>query len=268
VDEVFSNGDIVPGKVWRFRTELPWTTSVEEGFADGTDGQHLNGLGGGLGFASAWNVPIGNGYRHRVGSIGAYPANLPFTETDGYFERKTVANMAMNGHRQLDGTAVDIDLAGDGNFYLSFAVRLSGPDSEMTIMCGLQNSSTGETILAGSEGGIWSISGACGSASTVAASKIRTQFMVMRIDAAGQSNDSVRMKIYDSANDLVHQSDSQLSGMGPGPDQWNLISSGADASGNFDQLFIRAGGNKTFSTAIVEIDEIRIGRSWTDVTGL
>ena len=268
VDEVFSNGDIVPGKVWRFRTELPWTTSVEEGFADGTDGQHLNGLGGGLGFASAWNVPIGNGYKHRIGSIGAYPANLPFTETDGYFERKTVANMAMNGHRQLDGTAVDIDLAGDGNFYLSFAVRLSGPDSEMTIMCGLQNSSTGETILAGSEGGIWSISGACGSASTVAARKSRTQFMVMRIDAAGQSNDSVRMKIYDSANDLVHQSDSQLSGMGPGPDQWNLISSGADASGNFDQLFIRAGGNKTFSTATVEIDEIRIGRSWTDVTGL
>jgi hypothetical protein len=92
--------------------------------------------------------------------------------------------------------------------------------------------------------------------------------MVMRIDAAGQSNDSVLMKIYDSASELVHQSDSQLAGMGPGPDQWDLVSSGADASGNFDQLFIRAGGNKTFSTALVEIDEIRIGRSWTDVTGL
>ena len=265
VDEVYANGDVVPGKVWRFKTELPWTTTAVEAFADGNDGDHLNGLAGGTGFAAAWEVPTGNGYKHRLGSIGAYPSNLPLVEVDGYFERKTVSNLSMEGQRNFDNNAIDIDLAGDGSFYISFAMRLSGSDSEMTAMCGLRNSSNGDTIVAGAEGGAWAIDGAAGSSSGVAASKSRTQFVVLRIDASGKNPDQVWMKIYDSALELVHQSDTQLNGVGTGADQWDYLSSGADASGTFDQLFIRAGGIKTFSTSIVEI---RVGRIWSDITGL
>ncbi len=269
IDEIHSNGDHVPGKVWRFRTELPWTTTALEAFADGNDGDHLNGLGGGIGFGAPWDVPAGNGYLHRAGSLGAYPSNLPFVEAGGYLERKAIASLPMEGQRFFDANAIDVDLARDESYYLSFALRLSGVDSGMTAMCGLRDSRTGGTLLAGSESGSWAINGAAGTASAGVVSKSRAQFVVLRIDASGQSDDLVWMKIYDSAQDLVHSSDTLLSGIGTGANQWNLLSSGADSSGNFDQLFIRAGGNGSFfSTSIVEMDEIRVGRSWSDVTGL
>jgi len=269
VDEIHSNGDSVPGKVWRFRTELPWTITAFDGFADGADNQHLNGLAGGDGFGAAWDVPSGNGYKHRNGSIGAYPSNVPFLESGGYLERKAVSDLTMEGQRSFDTNLIDLDIAGDGTFYLSFALRLNGTDDDMIAMCGLKSSTLGETITAGVEGGAWQISGSAGTATGSVTSRSRTHFVVLRVDASGQNPDYVWMKHYDSASETVHSDDSQLVGVGPGINQWDLVSSGADGSGNFDQLFIRAGGNRTFfSNSKVEIDEIRVGRSWLDVTGL
>lgn len=268
IDEVHGNGDTVPGKVWRFRTELPWTTTALEAFADGGDGDHLNGLGGGVGFGDVWSVPSGNGYKKRNGSIGAYPANVPFSESGGYFERKAVNDLPMEGQRSFDSLAMDIDLAGEGSFYYSFAMKLNGADDQMTAMCGLRNSLTGETLLTGAENGSWKISGVAGNADGFGVSKNRTYFVVVRIDASGLNDDLVWMKFYNSGFDLVHNNDSLLNGVGPGADQWSLMST-APASGNFDQLFLRAGGNKSFfTTSVVELDEIRVGRTWTDVTGL
>jgi hypothetical protein len=268
VDEVHGNGDTLPGKVWRFRTELPWTTTALEGFGDGNDGDHLDGLAGGTGFGGVWQVPSGNGYKVRSGGIGAYPANVPFSETDGYFERKAVNDLPMDGRRDFDATAMDIDLAGEGSFYYSFALRLNGNDDEITSMCGLRDSQTGQTLLAGVESGSWRISGAAGTADGFAASVNRTFFVVVRIDSSGLHDDVVWMKIYNSAFDAVHQSDLQLSGIGSGVNQWTLMSSAA-TSGNFNQLFLYAGGNRSFfSTSLAELDEIRVGRTWTDVTGL
>ena len=268
VDEVHGNGDTVPGKVWRFRTELPWTTTALEGFADGNDGDQLNGLAGGVGFAGPWQTPSGNGYKRRSGSIGAYPANVPFSESDGYFERKAVNDLPMEGQRNFDTTAMDIDLAGEATFYYSFAFKLNGTEDEMTAMVGLRNSQTGETVLAGAENGSWKLSGAVGSSTGFGASKNRTFFVVVRIDSSGLNDDVMWMKFYNSAFDAVHASDLQLNGVGSGANQWSLMSS-ANAGGNFDQLFLHAGGNRAFfSTSNVEIDEIRVGRTWTDVTGL
>ncbi len=268
VDEVHGNGDTVPGKVWRFRTELPWTTTVMEGFADGADGDHMHGLGGGIGFGDVWNVPSGNGYKHRTGSFGAYPANVPFTESNGYFERKAVNDLPMEGQRNLDTAAVDVDLAGDATYYMSFALRLNGTDDEITAMCGLRDSSTGATVLAGVENGNWRINGAVGSSESFAASTGRTFFVVVRIDSSGLNEDVLWMKFYNSAHDAVHANDALLNGVGSGVNQWSLMSS-ADASGNFDQLFLHAGGNRAFfSLSLAELDEIRLGRTWNDVTGL
>jgi hypothetical protein len=268
VDEVYPNGDTIPGRIWRFRTELPWTATVFEGFNDGLDGDHLDGLGGGTAFAAPWSVPTSNGYKHRTGSIGAYPSNLPFTEADGFFERKTVSNLAMEGARELDQNQVNIDLAGEATYYLSFAIKLEGTDQEMTGMVGLKDAASGNTLLAGAESGKWAISGLGGDITGTAASKGRTQFIVLRIDASGKGADQCWMKVYDSLSDTVHQSDSQLSGMGSGANEWDLISPGLQSSGNLTQLFIRAGGAKIYSTSKAFLDEIRIGRTWNDVTGL
>tara|TARA_B100000959_G_scaffold28123_1_gene27044 strand:+ start:7510 stop:11436 length:3927 start_codon:yes stop_codon:yes gene_type:complete len=268
VDEVYPNGDTIPGRVWRFRTELPWTTTVYEGFNDGNDGDHLDGLAGGTAFAAPWVVPAYNGYKHRTGSIGAYPSNLPLSEADGFFERKAVSNLSMEGGRDLDQTQVNVDLAGDALYYLSFAVKLEGNEQGMTAMAGIKDPASGNTLLVGSEAGKWAISGSTGDITGIAAAKGRTQFVVLRIQAKGQNVDQCWMKVYDTLSETVHQSDSLLSGMGSGTNEWDLISPGLQSSGNFTQLFIRAGGSKTYSTSKVYLDEIRIGRTWTDVTGL
>jgi hypothetical protein len=193
---------------------------------------------------------------------------LPFTEADGFFERKTVSNLAMEGARELDQNQVNIDLAGEATYYLSFAIKLEGTDQEMTGMVGLKDAASGNTLLAGAESGKWAISGLGGDITGTAASKGRTQFIVLRIDASGKGADQCWMKVYDSLSDTVHQSDSQLSGMGSGANEWDLISPGLQSSGNLTQLFIRAGGAKIYSTSKAFLDEIRIGRTWNDVTGL
>jgi hypothetical protein len=93
--------------------------------------------------------------------------------------------------------------------------------------------------------------------------------VVVKIEANNLSDDFIYIKTYDSANDLVHQNDTLLSGTGNGADQWNLISTTGNANGIFDHLFISAGAyGSSLGTNDVTIDEIRIGGNWTDITGL
>ena len=269
VDEVHTNGDVVSSKVWRFKTHLPWTTIVSEGFGDGNSGDHLNGLAGGSGFSGPWSVPTNNEYIRYSGSIGAYPANVPLSETDGYLQRRAVPSLPMEGQRMFDSAAVEVDMSGDTSIYLSFALGLNGSNLNMSAMVGLFDSTTGDTILVGAEDGSWAISGAAGDITGSTAPRNNTQFVVVRIDANNQSDDVISMKIYDSASDIVHQSDSLLSGSGTGNDQWDLISTTGNANGVFNHLFIRAGAiGSSLGTNNVVVDEIKIGGNWTDVTGL
>jgi len=269
VDEYFPlTGKTIPGPVWCFRTELPWTTSVYEGFADGFDGQHIAGLGGGTGFNANWWAPSNNGYYHRTGSIGAYPSNLPFVETDGFFERRAVSNLAMYGDRHFDTNQLSIDLSGDATYYLSFALNLDGGSNDMTAMVGLFGHGPSGSVLGGIENGRWSISGLAGNATGSAAFKNRTHFVVMRITAQSSGNDTVHLKVYDSLTEQVHMSDALLSGVGSGAHQWDLMTSGADSGGALNYLWLRAGGGSTLGNDDVQVDEIRVGRSWSDVTGL
>jgi hypothetical protein len=269
IDEIHSNGDVLESEVWRFKTNLPWTTTVIEQFADGNSGDHLNGLSGGSGFAAPWSVPLANGYTRYSGSIGAYPSNIPFVEADGYLERIATPSLPMEGQRPLDTSALDIDMSSDSRIYVSFAVRLNGASSSMTAMVGLLDSVTGNTLLGGVNDGKWTISGAAGSTSGSNTWYNQTKFVVVRIDANAQANDTVYLKYYDSATEQVHPSDSYLSGSGSGNNQWDLIVDTTNDNGIYDQLFIKAGAiGTTFGTHKIVLDEIHIGQSWTDVTGL
>ena len=169
----------------------------------------------------------------------------------------------------LDSAAVEVDMSGDTSIYLSFALGLNGSSLNMSAMVGLFDSATGDTILMGSDDGSWAISGAAGDITGNTAPRNNTQFVVVRIDANNQSDDVISMKIYNSASDMVHQSDSLLSGSGNGNDQWDLVSTTGNANGVFNHLFIRAGASgSSLGTNNVVVDEIKIGGNWTDVTGL
>jgi len=160
-------------------------------------------------------------------------------------------------------------MSGDTSIYLSFALGLNGSSLNMSAMVGLFDSATGDTILVGADDGSWAISGAAGDITGNTAPRNNTQFVVVRIDANNQSDDVISMKIYNSASDIVHQSDSLLSGSGTGNDQWDLISTTGNANGVFNHLFIRAGAiGSSLGTNNVVVDEIKIGGNWTDVTGL
>ncbi|MFT7517085.1 MAG: hypothetical protein ACI84O_000875 [Myxococcota bacterium] len=269
VDEIHANGDVLASDVWRFKTHLPWTTTVLEGFSDGNSGDHLDGLAGGNGFGAPWAVPAANGYIRTSGSLNAFPSNLPFTEVDGYLERTASPSLPMEGQRLFDSSAIAVDLSSDSSIYLSFAAHLTGTSTTMSAMVGLLDSGSGNTIVTGIDDGKYAINGAAGDAMGSVADRYRTKFIVVRIDANNLSNDEIYMKVYDSATELVHASDTLLSGIGSGSDQWTLAATNGNADDVFDHLFIRAGGvGSALGSNLVRIDEIRIGGSWSDITGL
>jgi len=267
VDEVRAGGT-VRGDVWRFRTDLDWTTAIREGFEAGADGDPLDGLGGGEGFSAGWFVPNGNGFDKRAGSIGAYPPNVPFAETGGYLHKAQNSTQGLDARRRLDTAAVNLDLGGDATYYLSGAIRITGNSTSPVARIGLRNRTTGEAVVAGIDGGAWSIAGAAGSASSGTVVGYKTWFVVIKIEAAAFGNDKVSLKIYDAAVDPVHASDALLSGAGLGRDQWTAISGGAASDAVLDQLLLEGGARSGVSFADVWFDELRVGRTWTDVTGL
>jgi tryptophan synthase beta subunit len=123
-------------------------------------------------------------------------------------------------------------------------------------------------LLLGSEGGEITIKGALGTVKGAACPTNTPLFIVGRIRSSTAQNDEIRLKVYNANTETVHASDGLLSGVGGGTNQWTLISSD-NANNIFDQLFIEAGGTgTTIGTHHALIDEIRIGETWSDVTGL
>ena len=266
VDQVFT-ADGAKGPVWRFTTELDWTSNIREGFEDGVEGNDLAGLGGGEGFGGYWNNNLGSGFIKRSGSFGAYPANIPFAESGGFLEAPQQTTGDRIAERPIDLTGVNIDLGGDDTYYLSFAAKAIGGSSYPTIMLGLWDSQTGQSLAVGSAEGTLTTWGVTGSATAGFFPRNRANFFVVKIQAAVDGPDILSMKLYESSSDLVHNSDADISGVGTGADEWDFITSGSSDL-LVDYLTIQLGSRSTVFNAFVQIDEIRVGRSWNDVTGL
>ncbi|MBT3339683.1 MAG: hypothetical protein HOM34_08735 [Planctomycetes bacterium] len=269
IDEEHSAGTL-PGMIWAFDTERSWSTIIYDGFEDGGDNVSLDLLDGGLGFNYEWNAS-GSGFKHRTGSIGALPSNVPLTEAPGYFEApQNQVNSNREATRIWDGQLVDVDLGGDGVYYISFAVKSSGNGLTPTALVGLTGSNNSESIMLGVRDGMWSVEGAAGSGAGYSFGRNTPWFVVARLDchASGIEPDTIRFKFYNATSDSVHASDSQLNGQGIGANNWTVISTGQSSMLHPTQLKIVAGAESTAFSSFVQIDEIRIGRSWTDVTGL
>jgi len=269
VDEEHSAGT-VPGMTWAFDTERTWSTILYDGFEDGGDGVSLDLLNGGLGFSHKWSAS-GSGFKHRTGSIGALPSNVPLTESPGYFEApQNQANSNREATRIWDSQLVDIDLGGDGVYYLSFAVKSSGNGMSPTALVGFTNNTDSESVMLGVRNGKWSIEGAAGSGAGYSFGRYTPWFVVARLDCHASSiePDTLRFKFYNATSDSVHTSDSQLSGQGIGANNWTVISTGQGSMLHPSQLKIIAGAESTAFSSFVQMDEIRVGRSWADVTGL
>ena len=124
--------------------------------------------------------------------------------------------------------------------------------------------------MLGVRDGMWSVEGAAGSGAGYSFGRNTPWFVVARLDchASGIEPDTIRFKFYNATSDSVHASDSQLNGQGIGANNWTVISTGQSSMLHPTQLKIVAGAESTAFSSFVQIDEIRIGRSWTDVTGL
>ena len=269
IDEITVGGEELKGAVWRFTTAMDWSVDPLEAFTDGADGQELNGLAGGSGFSGPWNAPIGHGFLHRNGSIGAYPGNVPFVESGGFFEGPQRRWDGTSCSRPLDTSAIDFDLGGDDTYFLSFAIRRAPGVYDPVGLVGLRDGPSGPGISIGFRNGNWQLEGDLGSASGGTATASKTWFVVARVTATSQSTDQIHMKIYDTAQDLVHASETLLNGQGPGTDQWTLISSGGTSSSVLSHLRLDTHSGTIGSTTVpIQVDEIRLGRSWADITGL
>ena len=220
-------------------------------------------------FSGPWNAPIGHGFLHRNGSIGAYPGNVPFVESGGFFEGPQRRWDGTSCSRPLDTSAIDFDLGGDDTYFLSFAIRRAPGVYDPVGLVGLRDGPSGPGISIGFRNGNWQLEGDLGSASGGTATASKTWFVVARVTATSQSTDQIHMKTYDTAQDLVHASETLLNGEGPGTDQWTLISSGGTSSSVLSHLRLDTHSGTIGSTTVpIQIDEIRLGRSWADVTGL
>lgn len=266
-DQVYT-GFGIRGPVWRFKTEKDWTSAIVESFEDGIAGDHLSGLGLGSGFADSWSAHGGNGFTKRDGSINPFPSNLPLVEAGGYLESPQNSALDRTAERLLDIASVDIDLGGGSTYYLSFAVKAEGNGPEPTAMIGLRDSMTGESFAAGSRNGVWTAEGVTGGASAGNFPRYKSTFVVLKVECSVGGSDMLSLKAYDVASENVHPSDALLAGMGTDQNQWTLITNGGTSSMRANQLTMTLGAPSIFFNAFIKMDEIRVGRTWKDVTGL
>ena len=89
-----------------------------------------------------------------------------------------------------------------------------------------------------------------------------TFFVVVKIDTEVLANDTVYLKAY-SPSETVHADENQLSGYGGGGNNWTVAHAQA-ISNSMTTLQLR----QTGSGSLVEIDELRIGKTWESVTSL
>ncbi|MEM7200572.1 MAG: LamG domain-containing protein [Planctomycetota bacterium] len=176
------------------------------------------------------------------------------------------------GNRGIRGLSFTIDLDNDASHFLSFLVRRDDQGGEITPF---ELQFSGPRQLGTRIG--WDVDGNWvggnrvlvwpGTASPVAMKEKTTYFVVAQI--RGQSiikgnRDWLSFKAYEPWQ-TVHTNEERLAGQGVGPSEWtfNRQASSQEFS---DALFLTLYRGRDGGDSVVEIDEIRIGKTWDSVT--
>jgi len=261
-----------------------------EGFAGALgNGAVLDGAGGGVGLGATWDVansPGGSGNRmttidRNTGTPLTFPDNITFAPTNQAdrfqwweFNSGSGTGSVWDRNPGTRPLTTPINFGQDGEYYLGFLGRTHNPaDSYLTV--GLRNSSTNESVNVGWH---WNNAGnerfminrntnADGFTGTVqygdpAMAENAVYYFIARVQTRAAGNDTVSLKAYQTGSERVHASPALISGVGTGADQWDVEMS-FDTGATFNLMQLAANG-----TGYSNADEIRLGTSWADVTGL
>ena len=250
-----------------------------EGFNPAPSSADIVGTGTGTGFSGNWVDSAGSGTITRTNSnasITAYPSNVTFAAPAGGVATNT-GNFTDNSVTRILST--NLDLGSNGSFYLSFLYNDSAPadntaSREATVFLGsttqrlhvglnygftgqtdsvaiTRNNASNEPFTTATQRtmGTTDFFGQTGSASLFIVAEFLTQ-------AVG--NDTINLKAYSftPGTGTVDLSPSAVS--------WNVTQS-FDGSGTLDRLgmYLEAASGQN-----PEIDEIRLGQTWLDVTSV
>lgn len=261
----------------------PAATTVYEGFSSAANGADLHGYSGGsaFGLTGTWDV-TGSGAARQdtinrtVGPLW-FPNNVIYPRTNSganyqWAERNSGSHAWGEPSYATRPLASPINFAQDGTFYVSYLARMhSQQDSNM--MVGLSDGTdlltNGINYYAGTSRFGFSYgptppgTNTPGSAdSGIPVTLSQSYFIVAEIKTQAAGPDTISYKAYNSSSEVVHSNPTQLSGVGAGANQWTMQQT-ITASNVFDRLYAKADG-----PAYPNFDELRIGSTWTDVTGL
>ena len=163
------------------------------------------------------------------------------------------------GMRRLR-SAIDLNQATD--YYISFLVQRSTVTSASGFELQLSDT-TGVHLSVGWDVAQRWVAGLDKQTAGIPAQSGTTYFVVAKVDSELLGNDTVYVKAY-SPSEVVHADESQLSGFGGGIDNWT-VGHAEPLSNSMVTLQLRHTG---LGGSLVEVDELRIGKTWESVTSL
>lgn len=223
-------------------------------------GSGLNGLAGGTGWGGAWSDTDALPTLASTNTSLAYPANVPLTPTGSRIE--TTADSANNSASRLFGTTMDLALGGE-TFYSSALFRRSATTGELSSVLFDRTSDSFIRWYYGIDtNGFFSTAvnpsdPVQRATSTFAAAADTTYFLVsqIRTNTGPGGNDQVFLRVF-AEGSVVSEPASDA--------EWDLT-----ANGNSSVVLNRtriAFSNVAGQTN--QFDELRIGTSFADVTGI
>ncbi len=250
-----------------------------ESFGDATDGAAFGGYAGtdgvtetGFGADSTWtsnNTGTVAQLKARdeagwdPGIAGGYSVDSDGTSQEHWLEHQNVWNPTV-GTRPLGST---IDLTTDGTYYMSFFSRAGNVD--VILQMGFSNDTNELMWGQGYNRGVTSYYGPLGTAADTNNSDPDTDitvtawnsvFWVTKLEKTNSgTTDDLAMSI--SYFDLA--ADNSVGGSDPASWTREMSLAGVDAS--FDELQLKIDGG---SGQWPGVDELRVGESWADVTGV
>ena len=245
-----------------------------EGFSPGGPSTNVVGTSNGSGFIGAWVDSVGTGQLNRTpdnNNMTAFPANVPFATPTGGKVQIVGQNFADNTVTRTLANPVSLD---GGKFYLSFlfndyAANTSAVDREARVFLGNASQRIHIGPNYSDRVGV-AIANATAEPFTVPAGPNRADsaatflgqtgdpllFIVAEFVTQSVGNDTINVKAYSftPGTGFVHTDPSHV--------VWDATLS-FNGTGTLDQLGLYMEGLN-----FPEIDEIRLGQTWFDVTGV
>jgi len=216
---------------------------------DYSSGSDLGTLDGGTGWYGGWMSATNIGLNT---SSSLYSQAFPMQPVGGRIEDTG----GDSGFRMLD---YPLNMVSDLDYYVSFLYRREAGDNWNGLS--FSRNQYNEDLFIGSSGAYrFHMNHIGGAVSQAGLSNSVTYFYVAKIDASVYDAMHVYLKVYEPT-DVVHESDTELSGEGSAATNWTLIAGPETNCYTWDRIRVASDSGVDYS-----LDELRIGTTWLSVT--